>query len=408
MSDLGRIIMLNDFSVARGGATGIALLATRLLRERGYEVVFITGDSGQNQTLHDIGVQVVSLGEVPLLQRGRLAALTGGLWNSSARDFLSRWIQENGRPNDVWHLHGWSRIWSPSVFPALASVKERLVVHAHDYFNACPNGAFWDYAQAEVCERIPLSTACLTTNCDKRNAMQKLWRCGRSALLGKTFTAETAPLLLLIHPGMSRPFLRSGLRAEKMKVLRNPVTPFDSVRIEAENNRGFLFVGRLDEEKGALPLAQAAERAGVPVTFVGEGPQADAIAKACPSARLTGWQDHAAIREHARGARALVMPSVYPEPFGLVAVEALGAGLPVIASHTALLAPEIEAAQAGWAVDIRDIGEFSHTLQLIDTCIQKEIKDKSIAALKVAPTLGTSLQDWCNGLVSAYQTRISS
>ncbi len=403
MAEPGRIILVNSASRARGGGTGIALLAARLLRARGYEVVFITGDDGDSPALWAADVRVVALGGTTLMAGSRLSAMRDGIWNAAAADFLGRWIAREGRDDDVWHLHGWSQVWSPSVFSALAPVRGRLVVHAHDYFSACPNGAFWDYRRQEICARIPLSGGCIATNCDKRSGLQKAWRLLRQRMVGQTFTGPGAPLLLLIHPGMAVPFARAGISPRRMSVLRNPVTPFQSERIPAEDNAGLLFVGRLDEEKGALPLARAAAAAGVPVTFVGEGGQAAAVARACPGAEMTGWLDHAGIRAHAVRSRALVMPSLYPEPFGLVAAEAMGAGLPVAASHSALLAREIVQADAGWAVDIRDEAGLARTLRQIADAPRDAIARKSRNALAVARSAAFSPDEWCARLEEIYR-----
>ncbi|MEL6985784.1 MAG: glycosyl transferase family 1, partial [Actinomycetota bacterium] len=205
-----RIVILNDSSTARGGATGLALLAARLLSERGRDVVFICGDAGDDPSLGDLDVEIVAFGGQKLLQGGGRRAMLDGIWNRKAAAFLSRWIDDHGRPDDVWHLHGWSQIWSPAVFPALKQVWDRLVVHAHDYFSACPNGAFWNYQTSSACELKPLSTACLTSNCDKRSRAQKLWRLARHTALRDTFQGSRAPLLLLIHPDMAPPLERAG------------------------------------------------------------------------------------------------------------------------------------------------------------------------------------------------------
>lgn len=399
----GRVIMLHDSCVARGGATGIALLATRLLRERDVPVVFITGDAGENKNLRSQGVDVVSFGGTPLLQGRRIATARNGLWNSKARAFLADWISKNGRSDDVWHLHNWSQIWSPSIFSALAPVMRRLVVHAHDNFSACPNGAFYDYQREEVCERVPLSASCLTTNCDKRSALQKVWRSGRQALLGRTFTAADAPPLLLIHPAMATAFLRSGFHADRMPLLRNPCTLFSDKRIAAENNKTLVYIGRLDHEKGALQLARAAAMANISLKVIGSGPEEAAISLANPEAELTGWQDHAQIRDHLAGARALVMPSLCPEPFGLVAVEAMGSGIPVIVSHTALLASEIVASGSGWSADVRNVDSLSQILHTVANAPASVIRDKSRNAFQSSRSLASTPEAWCDGLLNIYR-----
>lgn len=399
-----RVIMLNDFSVAKGGATTLALLATRLLRERGHEVVYITGDVGGSPVLHDLGVKEFALGGTKL-GNGSAGMAFRGIWNRDAKAFLEKWIASNGRDDDVWHLHNWSQILSPSIFAALAPVWDRLIVHAHDFFNACPNGAFWDYQAHERCERRALSFECLSTNCDKRKPIHKAWRSMRQMTLGTTFRRENAPKLLLIHPGMQDFFVRSGFLAQRMQTLRNPGVPFLNRKVDAAAQDRLLYIGRFDEEKGPLGLARAAHAAGVGITFIGDGPQADAIRKACPSAVLTGWLNREQIARHAAGARALVMPSTNPEPFGLVAVEAMGCGIPVVASHTALIAQEITAADAGWSVDVRDAEAFKKLLAHIRTA-DEEVRRKSAIAMAVAPELCLSAEQWCDGLEQIYRAQL--
>ncbi len=46
MAEPDRIVLINDASVARGGATGLAVLAAELLRARGHSVAFLSGDGG--------------------------------------------------------------------------------------------------------------------------------------------------------------------------------------------------------------------------------------------------------------------------------------------------------------------------------------------------------------------------
>lgn len=393
---------MNDSSTARGGATGLALLAARLLAERGREVVFLCGDSGDDPALAELGVPVVALGGQRLLSSGRPEAMVRGLWNQRGATFVARWMAENGRPDDVWHLHSWAQIWSPSIFRALRPVWDRLVVHGHDYFIACPGGGFWNYPDASTCELIPLSRRCVTSNCDKRNRVHKVWRLGRQRLLGDAFTGPHMPLVLLIHPGMATAFERSGLDPSRLKVLRNPAQPFLPEAASPQDHKQILYVGRFAAEKGALELAMAAARIGAPVTFVGEGPMEAQIRAACPGAVFAGWQDRDGIARYAAEARAVVMPTLYPEPFGMVAVEALASGLPVAASATALLAPEIVAAGAGWQFDAFTPGALSETLAEILDSPSPKLASMSRSALAVAPSLATTPRMWVEGLEEAY------
>ena len=51
-----KVVIINDVSVARGGATALALLEARLLSERGVVVTFATGDGGDYPLFDELGV----------------------------------------------------------------------------------------------------------------------------------------------------------------------------------------------------------------------------------------------------------------------------------------------------------------------------------------------------------------
>ena len=64
--------------------------------------------------------------------------------------------------------------------------------------------------------------------------------------------------------------------------------------------------------------------------FVGDGELMPELRRLCPEARFTGWLDPVGIRNELRQARALVLPSLWYETLGLVAIEAAAAGVPAI------------------------------------------------------------------------------
>ena len=83
----------------------------------------------------------------------------------------------------VW-LVSCAHVLTKPVRMALQDVRDRLILHGHDYFNGCPNGAFFNYRTERECCLTPLSKACLRTQCDKASHAHKLWRSGREGLCG--------------------------------------------------------------------------------------------------------------------------------------------------------------------------------------------------------------------------------
>ncbi len=102
-----------------------------------------------------------------------------------------------------------------------------------------------------------------------------------------------------------------------------------------------LFVGRMTEIKGGDVLLRATARAqralGRPLrlAFAGDGARRSRWERDARrlgvSAEFFGWCDEARLASLYRSSRALVVPSQWPEPFGLIGLEAAQHGLPSIA-----------------------------------------------------------------------------
>ncbi len=103
----------------------------------------------------------------------------------------------------------------------------------------------------------------------------------------------------------------------------------------------FAFVGRMTSAKGghlaieACASLQASLRESITLDFVGDGPDRarwEELARSrAVDARFHGWLGPEARDEVVRHACALVVPSIWPEPFGLVGLEAARLGVPAVA-----------------------------------------------------------------------------
>jgi len=402
------VVILNDSSIAKGGATSLALLSAQMLRARGYKVTFISGDSGDDGALAAHGITAVPMGGALLLDRSKLSAVTRGVFNSAIRDRIARHIEQHDTPNTVYHLHGWSRILSPSVFDALKPVARRTFVHAHDFFLGCPNGAFYDFQKSQACTRQPLSMSCLATACDRRGYHHKIWRSLRSKALRTHFDmALPWAGVLALHPKMREPLERSGLRGDLIKILRNPARPFVTKRIKVEDNRTFCFIGRVEESKGIDLLCEAARIAKVSLRVIGDGAQRAALATAYPEVEFVGWVDHADIPKHLSDVRALVMPSKTPEPFGLVAAEAVFSGLPVILFNASLLSEDVKTMGLGLVPHQIDPESLAETLTRMDALEPQDIRRMSERGFEKTNAFALSPDEWVDGLCDHYSAALS-
>ena len=207
-----------------------------------------------------------------------------------------------------------------------------LTVQDHRFF--CPGRGKADSGGA-ACEQ-PLCADCLDCFEDRAygRTMLELTR-RRLAAAGRM------KRLTVLSRYMARQLAAAGVPEER--IVRIP--PFvDNLEPPATQDAGegkfHLLAGRLSEHKGIEVALDAAGRlgAGLPLVVAGDGPLAGLVADTAAGGRdglrFAGWLDRPRLAGMLAGARSLWLPSVWAEPFGIVGLEALAMGVPVIASRT--------------------------------------------------------------------------
>jgi glycosyltransferase involved in cell wall biosynthesis len=268
-------VVMNDDCTETGGAAAIALATALSVRKRGIRVTFLSSGSAPDPRLIESGVENHCLGGRQLMEGSRPLAAVRGIFDVRSAAALSDWIRANDTPGTCYHLHNWHKALSPSIFGPLRSVSARLLMTAHDYFVACPNGGYFNYSRQQPCELIPASARCIVSDCDRRHYGHKVWRLARHRVRQAVFNFERAAAhVVAVHEGMVPYLERGGIPRGAIRVLRNPVRARRAERVMVERNSRVMFIGRLEEDKGVRQLALAARKAGLPLCVLGAGPLA--------------------------------------------------------------------------------------------------------------------------------------
>jgi len=123
-------------------------------------------------------------------------------------------------------------------------------------------------------------------------------------------------------------------------VIPHPFDPAEFPTGTPSSDPYLLFIGRLTALKGPHVAVEIAKAAGMRLVVAGPGAVewGDGFVTTADGMRLEGALDYVGslgVRERAEvmgGAAATIVPTQYVEPFGLVAVESMACGTPVIAS----------------------------------------------------------------------------
>jgi glycosyltransferase involved in cell wall biosynthesis len=144
--------------------------------------------------------------------------------------------------------------------------------------------------------------------------------------------------------------------------------PVDVDRFAPADDVGdhFLIVCELVRHKNVDVALAAAERVGAHVKVVGGGPELEALRRRYGgrTAEFLGRADDEKLAELYAGARALIMPSV--EEFGIVAVEAMAAGRPVLAAAAGGALETVVDGETGVLTAPRDAEELADAMRSTD------------------------------------------
>ncbi|HKE98121.1 MAG TPA: glycosyltransferase family 4 protein [Actinomycetes bacterium] len=346
-----RILQLHTDYREPGGETAVVRAEAELLRAAGHDVV---------------AHQVVN----PAGAAGAALALAASPSNPVAARRAGR-LAGRLRP-DLAHVHNTWYALSPSVLRALGRAGVPVVMTLHNYRLLCVNASL--SRAGRPCEdcvgRLPL--AGVAHRCYRGSAVASAAAATTIAAnrAAGTWTRHVRRFLVLNEFARER-FVRGGLPAERLTVTPNFVADPGGRGRAPSASPTVLFVGRLEPLKGVGTLLDAwaaRARPGLELVVVGDGPMRPALERrAPPGVRFAGRLAPGEVRRRMLDARALAFPTLLYEGQPMVVLEALAAGLPVLASDLGGTAELLRAgAGAGWLAPPGDTGGWGRALARLD------------------------------------------
>lgn len=137
-----------------------------------------------------------------------------------------------------------------------------------------------------------------------------------------------------------------------------------------ENNNNILFVGRLEKAKGVRYLIEAVpliikKIPNIQLYIVGDGQEKDSLFKLVNSIRLSKnihfieWQKNDDLKLYYKKANIIIIPSICPENFPTVCLEAMSIGRPIIGTRVGGIPEIIDDKVNGYLVKPKDSGQIA-------------------------------------------------
>jgi glycosyltransferase involved in cell wall biosynthesis len=273
-------------------------------------------------------------------------------------------------------MFGQSRSFRPAVIhlhqvddPGIVRRMQRcapVVMSAHGY-TACTSGVYY-FRPGQECTRshglgcLPNLAArgCAHTRYPKTLPLKYL-----NATRGVQ-ALKRADLAISYSSAVDRHLAANGVMRRQVIPLFTTTVP--KIGSGHASRRRVVFAGRIVPPKGVGVLLRAAASVDAEFVICGTGRRLEemrALAQRLgvgQRVHFPGWLSAGELAEELANASVVVLPSLWPEPFGLVGIEALAAGRPVIASSTGGIVDWLQDGVSGMLVDPGDAAGLAKAL----------------------------------------------
>ena len=321
------ILLVSDLIVAYGGGETIVINTKRILEKNGHKV-FLLGEKTSKKTL------------VSLFRN----------WFSLKYYFKTKEIIRKNNI-DVVHINACSNYISPSPILAAKKMNKKVVMTIHTFYYYCPKT--WGVDKKYKTCQEGYNILCPFYNCPtwKTGIINfpyrfiKWIKVGFHRYLIKKYVDHFVCPSKMLQEFMQKTF---KLPEEKISYVANFIETGDSHQTDflKIKDKQFLFVGRIAKDKGidvaikAINILVKEENfQDIKLNIIGEGNEKKKLEKLVEKLNLKknikfcGWIENKNLNRHYQESVAVLMPSVCLEAFGLVNIEAMKNGTPMIASN---------------------------------------------------------------------------
>lgn len=251
---------------------------------------------------------------------------------------------------DLVHMHK----LMPSLAPlnVCAEEKLRVVLTAHGYWPICPLGNLVR-GDGSLCDSVDWSQCrsyCSWPSAHVDRHMKRL----RETLISKI------DIIIAISHFMRRRLIDFGYPPEMVKTIHNGVEEFPSLPSCDHKKPFVLFCGRMNLHKAPMAFIEASRivrRQGVELDFLMVGAGANAISLQRilgDCVKVVPWLPREELMAYMKAAICTVIPSMWHEPLGLVALESFACSTPVIATRVGALSEIVDDGTTGFLIKIDD------------------------------------------------------
>jgi len=383
-----KILQVNKFYYNRRGAEKYMLALSEELTKAGHQVAVFSMQHPKNlpSIWSKYFISRLSFNEGKFFDK--LKMLSRLFYSFEAKRKFRALI--NDFKPDLIHIHNIYHHISPSILDVARKYKIPVVMHVHDYKLICPNYKL--FVKGKECERCKktLYYNCVVNRCVNGSLSRSIGATLEMYLHNVILKIYRKSLTRLISPSkfMKEQFVAFGWPAEMINVVYNS---YDNNLLgeKLDEDDYLLYFGGLSEEKGIETLIKAAAKINAKTKIVGDGRQDKELKKLAKQltapVEFCGFKSGDNLKKLILKAKAIIIPSIWPENMPLSLLESLSLGKIVIASNIGGIPELIQDSLNGFlfeAGNCDDLIEKIKQLERLDANQKEKIKQAAKLSIK--------------------------
>ncbi len=269
-----------------------------------------------------------------------------------------------------------------------AALPTQMYVHDHDL--TCPRHHKYVFGSDQACQR-KAGMSCLTNLCfveraPADNILPVTLFEGVKRQRGQIASARHCDGLIVASGFMKSTLIQNGIPADRITVIPPIPRSIDAIRPQPMPDApNLLYVGQVIRGKGVdlLIRAMAALPADITLTVAGTGNHLEACQQLADELGLSsrihfaGWVKHDALDAYYKASQVLVVPSRWPEPFGMVGLEAMARGRPVVAFDTGGISDWLDHGETGRLAQPGNVEDLArNVLMMLNTLVDDQQREQ--------------------------------
>ncbi len=350
-----KILLVNKFNWLGGGADKYFLDLADLLAKNGHQVVKFCMHHPRNfpDNNSNYFVSYVDKDQKGIFNKIRYAFRV--LYSFEAKKKFTELIRQE-KP-DLIHIHNIYHQISPSILSVAKKFDIPVVMHLHDYKLVAPNYSLFSHGKIDTSSVGGHYWRCIMNKSFNNSYLQSVLVAIEMWFHHTLLKIYEKNISFFLAPSkFIRDFMiEAGIPSEKVIHFPYFVAGIEKDIPEYQPGKEFLYYGRLSEEKGIeIALRALALVPDACLKIIGEGKDRETLEKlsvelgVSDRVRFMGALYSEELKSEIRSARAVVVPSIWYEVFGLVNVEAAALGKLVIASEIGGISETVIPEKSAW------------------------------------------------------------